>query len=111
MIEKATQTTQKVVESLKKKVSTLEALQSVKVQIAGWISFIFSIIIACDSLLYMRFHNTSGSYVALGFATAFLSFSAAAFGISSFKADNASFKEKAIDAVVDATAKKIHLNE
>ena len=55
------------------------------VKLAGWISFAFAIAIAVDSLLYMRINNTTGSTVALGFATAFLSFAAAAFGISGYE--------------------------
>lgn len=51
---------------------------------AGWVAFLLAIAITADSLLYMRAHNTQGSSVALGFAGAFLSFAAAAFGISGY---------------------------
>lgn len=53
--------------------------------IAGWISFACGLATAWDSLSYMSLHNTQGSTVALGFATAFLSFAAAAFGISGYE--------------------------
>ena len=49
---------------------------------AGAVSFLLALLIAGDSLLDMREHNTVGSPVSLGFASAFLSFAAAAWGIS-----------------------------
>lgn len=60
----------------------VEQFRSLRVLIAGWLSFGFAIWVAIDANLYMGTHNTTGSYVSLGFCTAFLSFAAAAFGIS-----------------------------
>jgi uncharacterized membrane protein len=59
-----------------------EQIKSMRVQIAGWIAFLFAIWICVDHLMYMKAHNTTGAPVVLGFITAFLSFAAAAFGIS-----------------------------
>ena len=59
-----------------------------RVLIAGWLSFVLAILIACDSVIYMRINNTTGSSVALGFCGLFLSFAAAAFGISSYDSKN-----------------------
>lgn len=59
--------------------------QALRVQVAGWIAFGIAIAIAADSVLYMSTHNTQGAPVALGFAGAFLSFAAAAFGIASYE--------------------------
>lgn len=62
-----------------------EQIRTLRVQIAGWIAFLFALGIAINSLWYMQDHNTTGSPVALGFCGAFLSFAAAAFGISSYE--------------------------
>lgn len=59
-------------------------IQTPHALVAGWVSFACALATAWDSLSYMSQHNTQGSPVALGFATAFLSFTAAAFGISEY---------------------------
>ena len=56
---------------------------------AGWVSLLAALLVALDAVWFLRTHTTTGSpTLTLGLVTAFLGFSAAAFGITSYEKKN-----------------------
>ncbi len=62
----------------------VQALKSLKVVVAGWVTFLLACLIGVDHAWYIHTHNTVGSPVIATIVASLLGFTAAAFGITAY---------------------------